>query len=127
VKVYRVRDVILQAGRGKAWELLVKNEAIAPLPNIDIQNFYNPVCDSRRLLKNAYVNTNNDHVMVAVENRWTNFITFDIVMLLGPMIYKLYTINITLLKITPITGIDTSLDDWTALNLRLYLAFGYAS
>jgi len=47
VKVYRVRDVILQAGRGKAWELLVKNEAIVPLPNIDIQeyiqNFYNPV------------------------------------------------------------------------------------
>jgi hypothetical protein len=71
--------VILQAGRGKAWELLVKNEAIVPLPNIDIQeyiqNFYNPVCDSRRLLKNTYVNTNSGHVMVAVENRWTNFIT----------------------------------------------------
>jgi len=51
--------------------------------------------------------------MVAVKNRWTDFITFDIiVMLLGPVIYKFQTtMNTTLLKSTPITGLDTSLSD----------------
>jgi hypothetical protein len=74
---------------------------------------YNPVCDITRLLKNAYVNTNSGHAMVAVENRGTDFILFDTtVTLLGPMIYKFLTeMNTTLLKITPITGIDTSLDE----------------
>lgn len=53
------------------------------------------------------MNTNSDHVMVAVENRWTD--TFDIiVMLLGLMIYKFQTkMNTTFLKTEPIAGIDT--------------------